>query len=71
MKIVAKIKPNSKCAKIAKGETWIIHTKSPATENRANLEAISLIASELNLPKSKIRLKLGSKARMKTFEIGE
>ncbi len=40
MIIKVKVKPNSKEFKIKKGEVWEIDLKSPAKDNKANLELI-------------------------------
>lgn len=72
MKIQAQIKPNSKQASVTQPNqpdgVWIIATKAPAIDGRANQEAIKLLATELNLPKTAIRLKLGAKSKLKVFE---
>ena len=75
MKIRAQIKPNAKQARvILPTETdgvWLISTKVPAIDGRANKEASELIAAALHLPKSAITLKLGAKSKFKIFEIRE
>jgi len=50
---------------------WLITTKAPAIDGRANKEAGELIATTLHLPKSAITLKLGAKSKFKIFEIRE
>ena len=75
MKIRAQIKPNAKQAKVVSPATpdgvWLIATKAPAIDGRANKEASELIATTLRLPKSAITLKLGAKSKFKIFEIRE
>lgn len=73
MKITAFIKPNSKSAPgiVKTDRHWIIFVKSPPVDGRANLEAIDLIAAELGLPKTAIKLKSGASSRYKIFEINE
>lgn len=75
MKIRAQIKPNAKQARvILPTETdgvWLIATKAPAIDGRANKEASELIATTLRLPKSAVTLKLGAKSKFKIFEICE
>lgn len=75
MKIRAQIKPNTKQARvILPTETdgvWLIATKAPAVDGRANKEASELIAATLHLPKSAVTLKLGAKSKFKIFEICE
>jgi ssr5011 protein len=75
MKIRAQIKPNAKQAKVVSPATpddvWLIATKAPAIDGRANKEAVELIATTLHLPKSAVTLKLGAKSKFKIFEIRE
>ena len=56
MKIRAQIKPNTKQARvILPTETdgvWLVATKAPAIDGRANKEAGELIATTLHLSKS-------------------
>ena len=73
MKIRAQIKPNSKQARIIPSSepdgVWLIATKAPAIDGRANKEAGELIADALNAPKSAVTLKFGAKSKFKIFEI--
>lgn len=73
MKIRAQIKPNAKQARVVKpvktDDSWLISTKAPAIDGRANREAIELIAATLKVPKSAVQLKLGAKSKFKIFEI--
>ncbi len=48
-----------------------IYTKSPAIENRANKEAIELLAKHFNVPKSRVKLIKGETSRQKVFAIDE
>ncbi len=71
MKLTVFIKPNSKQAPtIVKGEQfWTIFVKSPPIDGRANIETGELIAKELKVPKSNVKLIKGHKSRYKIFEI--
>ena len=73
MKIRAQIKPNAKQTKVVPSPTtdgvWLIATKAPAIDGRANQEACRLIAATLHVPKSAVKLKLGAKSKFKIFEI--
>ncbi|MDO4870734.1 MAG: DUF167 domain-containing protein [Candidatus Saccharibacteria bacterium] len=73
MKILVFIKPNSKSApKIIKTDTyWTIFVKAPPIDGRANLEAAAIIAEELRLPKTAVKLKTGAASRYKTFEVDD
>lgn len=73
MKIRAQIKPNAKQTRVVQptnpDDSWLIATKAPAIDGRANREAIELIAAALKVPKSAVQLKLGAKSKFKIFEI--
>ncbi|MDO4780955.1 MAG: DUF167 domain-containing protein [Candidatus Saccharibacteria bacterium] len=72
MKIVAQVKPGSRHRQeiIKKLDgTYTIYTKAPATENRANQAAITLLAHHFGIAKSAVRLTKGQTARCKTFDI--
>ena len=73
MKIQAQIKPNAKQTRVVPSPTtdgvWLIATKAPAIDGRANQEACRLIAATLHVSKSAVKLKLGTKSKFKIFEI--
>ncbi len=75
MKIQAQIKPNAKQARVVPSSTtdgvWLIATKAPAIDGRANQEACRLIATTLHVPKSAVKLKLGAKSKLKLFEVSQ
>ncbi|BAZ31531.1 hypothetical protein NIES4074_40040 [Cylindrospermum sp. NIES-4074] len=66
-----KVKPNSKQQKIEQQPdgSLIVHLKSPPVDGKANEELIKLLAEEYSVPKSYIRIKLGSSSRQKLVEI--
>ncbi len=71
MKIRVFIKPNSKQApKIIKNDQfWTVFVKNPPINNKANLEAIEILAKHFKIAKTKVKLIKGQTARYKTFEI--
>ncbi len=71
MKIRVFIKPNSKQApKIIKSDDfWTIFVKNQPIDNKANNEALEILAKDFKIAKSKIKLIKGHKARYKTFLI--
>lgn len=72
MKITAYLKPNSRHRQeVVKnpGGTYTIYTKAPALENRANKEAVELLAKYFAVPKSCIILSRGLTSRHKVFTI--
>ena len=68
-----KVKPNAKQQKITEQEdgSLIIHLKSSPIDGKANEELIKLLAEELNIPKSYIRIKSGLTSRQKLLEIDD
>lgn len=74
MKLRVVIKPNSKhkegLEQLADG-THVLYTKQPATEGKANVAAIAIIARHFHVPKSLVALSAGATSRYKTFEISD
>lgn len=71
MKITAQVKPRSKKEGVEKtGEnTYVVRVNAPPVEGQANERVIELLAEHLRLPKSKIELVAGQRAKRKTFKI--
>ncbi len=70
MKISAIVKTNSKESKIfIKDDIYYIYTKSPAKENKANIEVVRLLSEYFDIPKSNIDIKKGLKSKSKIVEI--
>ncbi len=75
MKIRAKIKPNSKKGPLIlknqdeMGDFLEIFVREPATENKANVAVIKLLAQEFSVAKTQISLAKGAKSKFKIFEI--
>ncbi|QZZ21198.1 DUF167 domain-containing protein [Leptothermofonsia sichuanensis E412] len=72
MKVLSiKVKPNSKQQAIhQEGDgSLTIRLKSPPVDGKANQELIQLLAKELNVPKSSIRIKSGASSKSKLVEI--
>lgn len=72
MKITALVKPNSKHREgvlEAEDGTLIVYTKEPATEGRANIAIVGLIAKHFGVTKSQVRLVHGKATKYKIFEI--
>jgi hypothetical protein cdivTM7_00062 len=73
MKIPARLKPNSRHREevVVGGDgTYIIYTKAPAIEGRANVAAIKLLAQYFGVSKSQVRLLRGVTSKHKVFDIG-
>ena len=72
MKIPTIIKPNSRHREevvVGSDGTYIIYTKAPAIEGRANAAAIKLLAQYFGVPQSGVRLVRGARAKHKMFLI--
>lgn len=66
-----KVKPNSKQQSIRQEAdgSFTVHLKSPPVDGKANQELIQVLAKELDLPKSSIRIKAGATSKSKLIEI--
>ena len=72
MKISAHVKPNSRHREevvVGSDGTYIIYTKAPAIEGRANVAAIKLLAKYFGVPQSRVELVRGAVSKYKTFDI--
>ena len=72
MKIPVTIKPNSRHREevvVGSDGVYIIYTKAPAIEGRANAAAIKLLAQHFGVSKSQIRLLHGATSKHKVFNI--
>ena len=72
MKITATIKPNSRHREevvVGSDGTYIIYTKAPAIEGRANAAATKLLAKYFGVAQSGVKLVRGARAKRKVFEV--
>ncbi len=72
MKIPITIKPNSRHREevvVGSDGTYIIYTKAPAIEGRANAAAIKLLAKYFGVPQSQVKLVRGATSKHKVFDI--
>lgn len=72
MKVQAVLKPNSRHRQEVVENpdgAYIIYTKAPAIEGRANAEAIALLARHFGVAKSQVELARGATSKHKTFSI--
>ena len=72
IKIQARLKPNSRHRQEAVEDSdgsFTIYVKSPATEGRANKEAVELLAKYFKVSKSRVELVRGAKSKYKIFKI--
>jgi len=64
------VKTNSKESKVVfENGVYYMYTKSPAKENKANDEVISLLSKYLDVPKGSVNIKRGKKSKNKWVEI--
>lgn len=70
MIIRIRVKSNSKENNIVlKNGLYIVHTKEPAKENRANISVINQLSKFFNVPKGNVSIKHGLKNKDKVVEI--
>ena len=71
MKITAFVKTNAKTEIVEKIDEakYKVAVKTRPDKGRANKRVIKLLANHLDIPKSSIRLVLGTKYNQKVFEI--
>ena len=71
MKIKVRVKPNSSRQEIEDfGDgNYLVYLKSPAEDNRANIELINLLSKHLCVPVRRIKLKFGKTGRDKVLEV--
>ncbi len=64
------VKPNQKFSKIEKTpDGFLMFLKSPAREGKANKELIEVLARELDMAKSRIKIISGAKSKIKIVEV--
>ncbi len=74
MKITVKVKINQKEEKVEYIEAeniYILHTKEPAKENKANMKVIEILSEKFHIPKRNITITYGLKNRNKIVNIDE
>ena len=74
MKIPATIKPNSRHREevvVGSDGVYIIYTKAPAIEGRANAAATKLLAKHFGVAQSRVKLVRGAASKRKVFDIDD
>jgi uncharacterized protein (TIGR00251 family) len=70
LKIQVKVKPGSRNEEVTqKGNTFIVTTKEPPKEGRANRQVIKLLAKHFKVPQNQVKFISGFKQRDKVVEI--
>jgi len=71
MRYLVKVKTNAKENKVIKNKAadFLIYTKEPAIENKANESVINILAKFLEVPKSQISIIKGLKSKNKIIDI--
>ena len=71
MKIHVKVKPNSSEQKIVNfGEfRYLVYVKSPAEDDKANIELINLLSKHLGVPPKSLHIIFGRTSHDKILEI--
>ncbi len=71
MKINLKVRPNSKqerIEKLSEGE-FVLWTRAPAREGKANEAVIKLLSAYFSIPKSRINIVQGAGSKNKVVEV--
>ena len=74
MKVIrVKVSPGRRTASIEElsDGTWLARVKAPPADGRANAELAALIAGHFGVRKSRVSIKSGASARLKTVQIIE
>ncbi|MDO8507976.1 MAG: DUF167 domain-containing protein [bacterium] len=74
MKVQVKVKTGARqdCVSFDEEKNlYIVSTKIPPIEGRANEAVIKLLAGYFKVPKSEVTLKTGQKSKIKVFEIDD
>ncbi len=69
MKIEVKVHPKAKREKVLKGNPWEVWVKEPPEKGKANERLRELIAEEMGVAKSKVKIVKGTSSRFKTLEV--
>jgi hypothetical protein len=70
MKLLIKVKPNSRQEKIEKTDDgYIVYVKEPPVENKANQAVIRVLSEYFDVPKFQISILSGLKSKQKVIEI--
>lgn len=72
MKISVNLKPNSRHREevvVDSDGTYVIYTKAPAIEGRANAAATKLLAKHFGVAQSRVKLVRGATSKHKVFNI--
>lgn len=68
--IRVKVKPNSRVSELQEsGGIWTARVKSAPVDGKANEELRALIAARFAVPRSRVTIKSGAGARIKTVRI--
>lgn len=72
MKITVRVKPGSKkgpSVEQAADRSFVVYVRELAVEGKANEAVVKILAKHFGVPKSKVRLVVGHKSKIKHFEI--
>lgn len=70
MKVLIKVKPNSKAEGIVQeGDIFMVRVREPPREGKANQAVIKLLAQHFGVPRSQIRILSGLRSKNKIIEL--
>jgi len=70
VKILIKVKPNSRTEEIIKeGDIFVVRVREPPREDKANQAVIKLLAKHFGVPRNQIRILSGLRSKNKMIEL--
>lgn len=70
MKLLVRVKPNSREEKVEKTENgYTVYVKEPPVENKANQMVIKVLAEYFKVPKSQVSILSGLHSKRKVIEV--
>ncbi len=69
MKIPVKVHPRARRERVQRGEVWEVWVKEAPEKGRANRRLIELVAKELGVSKSRVKIIRGGSSRQKVVEV--
>ena len=70
MKILIKVKPNSRTEEIIKeGDIFVVRVREPPREDKANQAVIKLLAKHFGVPRNQIRILSRLRSKNKMIEL--
>ncbi len=69
MKIQVRVHPRARRERVQRGDVWEVWVREAPEKGMANRRLVELVAEELGVPKTKIRIIRGAASRNKLLEV--